>query len=180
MTAYTDNGLKQAMADYFERFVADFKRHHRTLPWACIQEDVDPRFYRGHAGEGWAYWLPVEKTVHTDLTELEQAYGSPLHPDISTYFNSFWFARLGGRIGDHTLELEAVLPGTEAHDFAFNLRRYCEHNQTRRWVPLGIETSISQLIVIDTENGTVCVHDCDFQEIIPIAANLTELIRGWI
>ncbi len=92
------------MAAFFKAYVPRFKKQHNTPPWACIQEDADPRFYVGPAGEGWAYWLPVENTGYTDFLALEQELGVSLHPDIKTYFNSYWFAHLGGQAGEHLIQ----------------------------------------------------------------------------
>lgn len=66
----------------------------------------------------------------------------------------------------------------EKLDFTYQLKAYRAHNPTRPWVPLGLESTTDQLIVINNAGGAVCIHDCDFQEFIPLAANLTELIRS--
>jgi hypothetical protein len=170
--------MKAAMRDYFERLLDAWARQHGTLPHTAWNEDADPAIYVGEPdAEEWIAWRPVEKTVRHDLRELEVIRGHPVHPSLEAYFNSYWFAAIGGRIGPYRLTLEPVLPGIEIESFLAETADYAQaHDGRLDSIPLGIDAS-GLLLVVDADSGRVLVEDVERQEFEEIAESLPQLIR---
>ncbi len=170
--------MKQAMFDFFERYLRKHQEEYNELPIAIQRKQVDPTFYQGVFEDDWSFWKPKEKTDTTDLDKLEADLELKFHPSIKAYFNSYWFAELAGCIGESRVDLYPVLPDSELDPFASRVKAYVKNKGHKRWIPIGMESEQDLLVVIDNESGAVLIDDHDREEMIPLAENLPALIAS--
>ncbi len=98
--------VTQALEAFYQRYESTYKSCHQELPviehdsdWPspCEQRDVE---------EGVAVsWLPVKPEPSLEFSNIESALDLSLHPDIQSYFGSFFSANLPAQTSDGNLEL---------------------------------------------------------------------------
>lgn len=173
--------LKIAMKIYFDRLLSRWSEIDGGLPQAPIIEDVEPTFYlEGSDEEGIAQWRPIEKTVTTDLSEIEAVIRTELHSTIKEYFNSYWFANLGGHYHGYGIQLESVLPGIEDKIFLGKVVGYrTTHGDDRIFIPMGFEKN-GLLVVVENGSGRVCFEEYGSNRFEEVAESLESLIANLI
>ncbi len=172
--------VKDAMSGYFERLLLATRNSGMEWPVTSWDEDVEPIVYVGEPDEDeMIAWQPVERNEDSDLEEIEAIHGGPVRADLREYFNSYWFCAMGGRLGNVALEMEPVLPGSELESVTRNYAGYvAAHDGETRFIPIGVETGQSQLVVIDNDSGEVFLEDFEIGRRTQIASALETLIAG--
>jgi hypothetical protein len=144
-----------------------------------INDRASSLIYVGEVdGEGYISWVPVEKNISHDLTQLEERLEIDFHPVIYEYFNSYWFAELDGFYNNHYIKLEAVLPNFEFGSFGMIIEGYRNnHNNALENIPIGIEGN-GLLVVIDNKDGKVKLEDYERGSFEIISESIHKLISN--
>ena len=116
--------IKEAMQIYFQMRKEVANEGLEFLFETPISSEDNLIIYEGKVDEdGYISWKSVEMTVSQDFTSLEDEFDIKFHKTIVDYFNSYWFADLGGFYKEYYLTLEPVLPNTEISSFRESFER---------------------------------------------------------
>lgn len=98
--------LITALQQFHDRFFQSYQQHHHQQPVIDHDEDWPSPCEQQPVKEGEAVgWQPVACEPPLSFANIEQALELELHPDIKTYFGSFFSANLTARTTDGELEL---------------------------------------------------------------------------
>lgn len=82
---------KEALNNLFERFLERYRREQDSLPYSRYQEDWESAcIVRTDSDLERIYWRPLPRQESHPLPELERGLETRLHPDLLTYYGSFW------------------------------------------------------------------------------------------
>ncbi|CCN36813.1 putative Syd protein [Vibrio nigripulchritudo SO65] len=148
--------MKEALFEYFEWYMsADYSE----LPECPLLDGADVNFFEGESLDGWFKWRPKDKVEIFEFSELESAYEFTLHESIKTYSNSYWFCQLLVDFNEHSYELFPIVPGNYKAILSARFSGYFSaHDNETTFVPIGLSTSSSKLLIVENKTGKVCVE----------------------
>lgn len=119
--------------------------HDENWPSPCIVDGPD--------AHGQVSWQPQARTDGADFAGIERALETPLHPDIQTFYGSFYCDSLPMRAQDGALTL---LQAWSDRDFERLLENLIGHalGQRRTRAPLS-----AFIAVTDEEDLNLCVNN---------------------
>jgi SecY interacting protein Syd len=179
MTSMT---VKEAMTAYFARAIA-------SGPLIAPSEAGGKSLFVGKPKEGAVEWKPQEKLEQSDFGKIERKAKTELHSSVKDYYNAYWFLTLAGKIGEHFVSLNPVIPKVALKELEktlfgavygpYRTSGYIEaHGGVLTQVPIGLHSPSDLVVVVDNRTGAVCVEDHETDRLETIAASLAELIVG--
>ncbi|AMO55046.1 hypothetical protein GZ77_00365 [Endozoicomonas montiporae] len=100
------SSLINALEHFYQRYIQSYHQQHNQGPTVEHDEDWPSPCEQSKGADGERiYWQPVACEPPLDFTNIEQALELELHPDIKTYFGSFFSANLAATASDGGLEL---------------------------------------------------------------------------
>lgn len=169
--------MVQEMKEYFEWLLAKWQTEFKSLPRIPFDPDVASFLYRGEPDEDdWVQWQPVKKTEMLDVQSIGREFKYQLCDSFVEYWNTYWFAALGGMVRGTGVNLIPVLPGKEANDLASSLEGYrSAHDLDTGFAPLGFEKN-GLLLVVRNFDGRVFLEDYENATFSEFASSIDALI----
>lgn len=169
--------MEEALKKYFELYLATWRDYKKSLPMVPYDESINTCLYVGEMDEDeYIAWKPKKKDVLSNFTEIEEKYGVEINQIIKDYFNAYWFLELKGFINDKCVSLESVIPGMELDNIRNQIDGYFQLFNNINYIPIGIETTTSDLIVVDNKTGEIYYQNVDSGEIEYASKSLNEFI----
>ncbi|MRI34799.1 SecY-interacting protein [Endozoicomonas sp. OPT23] len=98
--------VRQALEHFNHEFVSAWQMKHGSLP--SVEHDSDwpsPCEQKEVSDSEFVSWKPVESLKALDFSNIESALSVNIHPDIQSYYTSFFSANLPAQTSDGQLEL---------------------------------------------------------------------------
>ena len=95
---------KEILAAFFDTYVELWKSERDSLPMAGFDKEWPSPCTREVLGEK-ASWLPVERQPKGSLAGVGDGFDTIIHPDLDTYFSSYFSDNIKAHFQDKLLEL---------------------------------------------------------------------------
>ena len=80
-----------ALGRLIERYIALCRQQLGSLPMQKHNPEwISPCQVGEPNAQGMIYWQPVERTISADFSGVERALETEIHPDIKSFYGSFW------------------------------------------------------------------------------------------
>lgn len=106
--------------------------------------------------------MAAKKNIEKDI--LNENLKSLLSPHALDYFTSYYFFSTGGKYGNYFIELNQITPELLKDELENSLEQYRKfHNGFLDYVPIGIETKSSLLVVLRNSIDDKSVYLEDYE-----------------
>ena len=166
---------------------AVLERGHRTLDsYGMATVEADPEWsspceYGPPDENGHVHWKPVSMEAAPDFGPLEALMGEPLHPDLKSFYGSYWSGPMQARHGKEVVLLQTVW---NPEDLTRTQAAIADHVQSRR-AALGrtatvfvASTDSDFFYSVDNRTGEVLLEEPGFAPHGIAAPSLTEFLTA--
>lgn len=171
--------IKEAFDIYFKKLLSAWDSKFSTLPTVCYEEDLSKVLIVGELDEDeMIQWQPKKLSTENNLSEKIQ---SLLSPHVIDYFTSYYFFSTGGKYQEYSIELNQITPEFLKNELENCLEEYMKfHNGTLDYVPIGIESKSSLLVVLGNSANDKGVYLEDHEESVydKISNDLSDFISN--
>lgn len=166
---------------------AVLERGLRTLEsYGMATVEADPQWpssceYGPPDDNGRVHWKPVLMDTAPDFGPLEALMGEPLHPDLKSFYGSYWSGPVQARHGKEVVLLQTVW---NPKDLARTLEAIADHVQSRRSALGGTatvfvaSTDSDLFFSVDNATGAVLLEELGFPPQSIAAASLVEFLTS--
>lgn len=173
--------VTDALADFIERYLAATRTLTHDLPRQPFDPDWPSLCQVGEPEAGLIRWQPVVCDPPPDFSGLEHALDTPLHPDITQYYGSFWSDSLPATHNEGLVDLILLW---NAADFERLVGNVIGHALAKRRArqPLTVffactEPDSELFLSVDNQSGKVLLEYPGRPPEREIAPSLADFIR---
>lgn len=166
-----------------DAFIQKFKQLHTKPPTIIYDQNWPSKCYLNAVSDGKEVdWLPAKQNPASDMFQrLQQALDEEIHPDIVTFYTSYWSDPLPATCTEGDLTLLQVWNQEDMERLRGNLIGHAlSKRQQKRPLTFFIacaEPDDEHFISVDNFSGEVWLELPGKPPIKPLAANLAEFIN---
>ncbi len=179
---HTSESTLQALQNLFEQFIALSEKINNSLPLITWDEEWVSECVLANTSSdehGKAKWQPVARPYTNVFSSLENALELKFHPDIVSFYNSFWS---DGLIASHPRGEVSLIQIWNQQDEEMLKENLLGHAfaKIKNRLPITVFigcTSDDQIIAIDNESGEVVLERPGYAAHETLAKNVAEFIN---
>ncbi|CAM3627757.1 SecY-interacting protein [Parendozoicomonas haliclonae] len=126
------NEVIDALSQFHQRYLDNIRQASGQLPTIEQDEEWPSPCEQGAAGHGEVFWQPKTTNQELDFAGMEHALNLALHPDLKSYYASFYSYHLSARSEDGDLELLQVWNQEDFNRLQENLIGHAMMKRKRR------------------------------------------------
>lgn len=155
--------VKAALDHALRRYVANCQRITGALP----TQEYDPEWPSacevGEPGaDGNIHWQPMDQNAATDFGGLESALGVEIHPDIKSFYGSYWSAAVEMQAAEGGVTLIQLWNDADFDRLGENIIGHAMAKQ-RMKAPLTVFIACTDeeeyMLSVDNESGRVVLEE---------------------
>ncbi|MCZ6888157.1 MAG: SecY-interacting protein Syd [Gammaproteobacteria bacterium] len=174
--------VSAALDNFIGAYLAEFPdlREIHDPKWRSPCEDGQP--FRLHTGLEVIRWQPLKRAYARDFDALERALETDIHPDIKSYFGSYWSGGLEATAPDGHVSLIMIWNIEDADRLVENLIGHAMAKQ-RAKSPFTVffactESDSDLFLAVDNQTGHVVLERPGYKPIREVAESLAEFLGG--
>ncbi len=171
-----------ALTSFVERYVARYPTlvDRFDASWRSPCEEGEP--YIDEQGVEQIGWRPVVRSHADDFAGLERALEMPIHPDIKTYYGSYWSGGLEATAAEGHVSLILLWNPADSERLIENLIGHALAKRRAR-APFTVffactEADSDLFLSVDNASGAVVLEAPGAKPLRTVAPSLTEFLRG--
>jgi SecY interacting protein Syd len=179
------SSLENCLDNFFKRFVNETYARTSRQPVTLYEPDWPSRCQQGEIFlseqmESSIYWLPQLRDDNNDLSGIEAALETPVHPDLKVFFTRYWSEQLETHFDNGNLTLMFLW---NAEDVNRLIKNQLGHalNKLRNRQPLTFFiacTDSEYIISLENDTGKILVERPGYPPDKVLADNLYDFIEA--
>lgn len=183
--------MKEAFDIFFEEMTDNFLKKRGKKPFAYCDEKNRPTglflMETLNAG-GYAEWKPKLQDHPVSFDNIEQLLGFSIHPQIKSYFSTYWFLPLEATYHLNQKEIDFCIIGINQYssletiikdNFNFEGAHYLsDHNYFLLGTYCNIDGNDSYLVEVNNETGEVMAVEVQEKKSMKLADSIEELLKN--
>ena len=170
-----------ALGRLIERYIALCHQQLDSLPIQAYDPAwISPCQVGEPDAQGMIYWQPVARTTEADFSGLERALETEIHPDIKSFYGSFWCEALDAKAEEGGFTLIQVWNPDDFDRLAENILGHAFVKQ-RINAPLTIFFACTDeddfILSVENDTGKVVLENPGDLPIREVASSLPEFLN---
>ena len=170
----------RSLSSLLDRLVEGHRRKYADLPVQAVDADwLSPCQVGNVDGDGSIRWQPVRRSRPADFSGLEQAMELELHPDIKSFYGSFWSDSFQARTAEGGLTLIQAWNEADFDRLLSNVIGHLVEQRRNRVAPtvfIACTDEDELILSVDNVSGQVVLAEAGDKPTREVAATLAEFL----
>lgn len=170
----------KALESLLERFIALSKKIDQKLPSVEWDKQWDSKCIVDSTpdNQGLVHWTPTKRPHENIFSAMEQALNVEFHPDILTFYSSYWSDGLVVSHETGEISLIQIWNQQDEEMLKENILGHAFAKKKNR-LPLTVFigcTYDDQIVAVDNDSGSIVIERAGFASHTTLAGNMTEFL----